>query len=57
MFTGEGADNDGNHAGPEQPERDKPKDYGEKLVEINLTTLEGESQPILVRADLPLELR
>lgn len=39
----------------EQQKYDKPKDQGKELVKM-LTTWKGESQPIFIRATLPVEL-
>lgn len=56
-FTGEAADTFISHAEPKQPKQENPKDRGEKLVEINLATREGESQSIFISANLPVRLR
>lgn len=45
-FTGEEADASEKHAKPDEQEHDNKNDQGEELVETDLATQKGESQPI-----------
>lgn len=53
-FSGEEVDIKGGHTELEQVEQVKLKDLGKKLVEINLATQGGKSQPFFMSVNLPI---
>lgn len=57
MFKGEEATVDDNYNKLEQQDYNKHKDHDEELVKMNLATRKGESQPISIFDNLPVELR
>lgn len=57
MFIGEEAVTNDNQNKPKQQGHDNPKDRGEEVVKVNLTTEKGESQPVFTNTTLTGRLK